>query len=285
VGVGGKKMEREEIVILAIYLFILILTAARFLSPAKAAGRVMRRFRVGRAMTIGTRQVQEDNYGICQGPDAFLAVLADGMGKSYGGKVSSRIAVETLKDMFTCYQSAENPAYFFQRSFRMANSAILDELDDGRGGASVGAVLIRDNQLYYAVAGNVKVAVYRKGGLVPLSTGHTIDMLAEGKFMEGTITRQQALELLENKRLYNYIGQDGFEEIEFFDTPVRLKEKDIVVLMSDGLYEGTDWKRIEELLAGRGKLQQKAYEIIEAVNTGIQKEKDNASIVLVEGFV
>ena len=278
-------MEREEIVILAIYLFILILTAARFLSPAKAAGRVMRRFRVGRAMTIGTRQVQEDNYGICQGPDAFLAVLADGMGKSYGGKVSSRIAVETLKDMFTCYQSAENPAYFFQRSFRMANSAILDALDDGRGGASVGAVLIRDNQLYYAVAGNVKVAVYRKGGLVPLSTGHTIDMLAEGKFMEGTITRQQALELLENKRLYNYIGQDGFEEIEFFDTPVRLKEKDIVVLMSDGLYEGTDWKRIEELLAGRGKLQQKAYEIIEAVNTGIQKEKDNASIVLVEGFV
>ena len=278
-------MEREEIVILAIYLFILILTAARFLSPAKAAGRVMRRFRVGRAMTIGTRQVQEDDYGICQGPDAFLAVLADGMGKSYGGKVSSRIAVETLKDMFTCYQSAENPAYFFQRSFRMANSAILDELDDGRGGASVGAVLIRDNQLYYAVAGNVKVAVYRKGGLVPLSTGHTIDMLAEGKFMEGTITRQQALELLENKRLYNYIGQDGFEEIEFFDTPVRLKEKDIVVLMSDGLYEGTDWKRIEELLAGRGKLQQKAYEIIEAVNTGIQKEKDNASIVLVEGFV
>ncbi len=278
-------MEREEIVILAIYLFILILTAARFLSPAKAAGRVMRRFRVGRAMTIGTRQVQEDNYGICQGPDAFLAVLADGMGKSYGGKVSSRIAVETLKDMFTCYQSAENPAYFFQRSFRMANSAILDELDDGRGGASVGAVLIRDNQLYYAVAGNVKVAVYRKGGLVPLSTGHTIDMLAEGKFMEGTITRQQALELLENKRLYNYIGQDGFEEIEFFDTPVRLKEKDIVVLMSDGLYEGTDWRRIEELLAGRGKLQQKAYEIIEAVNTGIQKEKDNASIVLVEGFI
>ena len=278
-------MEREEIVILAIYLFILILTAARFLSPAKAAGRVMRRVRVGRAMTVVTRQVQEDNYGICQGPDAFLAVLADGMGKSYGGKVSSRIAVETLKDMFTCYQSAENPAYFFQRSFRMANSAILDELDDGRGGASVGAVLIRDNQLYYAVAGNVKVAVYRKGGLVPLSTGHTIDMLAEGKFMEGTITRQQALELLENKRLYNYIGQDGFEEIEFFDTPVRLKEKDIVVLMSDGLYEGTDWKRIEELLAGRGKLQQKAYEIIEAVNTGIQKEKDNASIVLVEGFV
>jgi len=193
--------------------------------------------------------------------------------------------VETVKDMFSCYQSSENPAYFFRRAFHAANDAILGELDDGRGGASVGAVLIRDGCLYYAVAGSVKIAVCRGGELVPLSTGHTVGMLAEGRFMEGAITRQQALELLEDKRLYNYVGQDGFEEIEFFDTPVRLKERDIVVLMSDGLYEGTDWRTIEELLAGRGKCQQKAYDIIEAVNTGIQKEKDNASIVLVEGFL
>ncbi len=169
----------------------------------------MRRFRVGRAMTIGTRQVQEDNYGICQRPDAFLAVLADGMGKSYGGKVSSRIAVETLKDMFTCYQSAENPCLFFQRSFRMANSAILDELDDGRGGASVGAVLIRDNQLYYAVAGNEGCRIPQRRTGAALHRAY--NRHARGrKFMEGTITRQQALELLENKRLYNYIRAGRF---------------------------------------------------------------------------
>ena len=35
-------MIREEIVILVIYLFIFLLTAVRFLSPARAAGRVMR---------------------------------------------------------------------------------------------------------------------------------------------------------------------------------------------------------------------------------------------------
>ena len=69
----------------------------------------------------------------------------------------------------------------------------------------------------------MKIAVYRKGALIPLSTGHTIDMLAEGRFMEGAITREQALNMLENKRLYNYLGQDGFEEIEFFDTPIYLK--------------------------------------------------------------
>lgn len=268
--------------IYALYLFILLLAALRALPDGQ--GKVRRRYRTGKAMTIGTRQVQEDCFGICQGRDSFLAVLADGMGKDYGGKISSKTAVDTIKDMFMYYRQSENPAYFFRKSFNRANAEILDRLDDGRGGASVGAVLIRDGYLYYAVAGNVKVAVCRKGSLVPLSTGHTVDMLVEGRFLQGAITREDALDMLEDRRLYNHLGQDGFSEIEFFDTPVRLKERDTVVLMSDGLYEGVEWKVIEEILSTKRKCQQKAYDIIEAVNAGSSREKDNASIVLVEGF-
>lgn len=276
-------MTLEKWMLLFIYLLILIFVFFRFFDKEK--GKVMRRFKTGKAMTIGTRQVQEDDYGICQSAEGFLAVLADGMGKNYGGRVSSRIAVDTMKDMFEVYQGTENPAYFFRKSFHAVNREILKQLDDGKGGASMGAVLIKDNCLYYAVAGNVKIAVYRKDVLVPLSTGHTIDMLVEDRFTEGTITREEALKMLENKRLYNYLGQDGFRDIEFFDAPVRLKEKDIVVLMSDGLYEGMEWKAIEELLSGKKKCQQKAYEIIEMINAGNRKEKDNASIVLVEAGI
>lgn len=273
-------MTMEKWVILLIYLLILVLALIRFTEKEK--GKVVRRFKVGKAMTIGTRQVQEDDYGICQSAEGFLAVLADGMGKNYGGKVSARIAVDTMKEMFANYQAAENPAYFFQKAFTQVNREILNELDDGRGGASMSAVLIKDNFLYYAAAGNVKIAVYRNGNLIPLSTGHTIDVLVEDRFKEGVITREDALTLLENKRLYNYLGQDGFQEIEFFDTPIQLKEKDMIVLMSDGLYEGIQWKTIEELLSGKKKCQQKAYEIIEMINAGSRKEKDNASLVLVE---
>lgn len=273
-------MTLKEGMLLLIYLLILVFAVLRFWKVEK--GKVMRRFRTGKAMTIGTRQVQEDDYGICQSREGFLAVLADGMGKNYGGRVSSRIAVDVLKEQFTEYRNVENPAYFFRKSFHRINREILNQFDDGRGGASVGAVMIKDNFLYYAVAGNVKLAVYRKDSLIPLSSGHTIDMLVENRFMKGAITREAALQLLENKRLYNYLGQDGFQEIEFFDTPVRLKEKDIVVLMSDGLYEGIEWKSVEEILAGKKKCQQKAYDIVEAINADSRKEKDNASIVLIE---
>lgn len=275
-------MGLEEGMILAIYVFILLLAVWRF-RPVKK-GRVIRRFQTGKAMTIGTRQVQEDNYGICQSQDGFMAVLADGMGKNYGGKISSQQAVDIIKDMFADYRSAENPVYFFRKAFRKANAGILEKLDDGRGGACVGVVLIKDNYLHYAVVGNVKIAVFRKGDLIPVSTGHTIDILAEDKFVKGFITEEEALKRLEDKRVYNYIGQDRFEDVELFDTPVLLKEKDIVVLMSDGLYDGMEWKVIEEILAEKKKCQQKAYEIIETINAGSQKEKDNASIVLIEVF-
>ncbi len=112
-------------------------------------------------------------------------------------------------------------------SFHRINREILNQFDDGRGGVSVGAVMIKDNFLYYAVAGNVKLTVYRKDSLIPLSSGHTIDMLVENRFMKDAIIREAALQMLENKRLYNYLGQDGFKEIEFFDTPVRLKEDQV----------------------------------------------------------
>ena len=88
--------------------------------------------------------------------------------------------------------------------------------------------------------------------------------------------------MLDDTRLYNYVGQDGFREIEFVDTPIRLKDRDIVALMSDGLYEGLEWRAIEEILSSKKKCQQKAYDIVEMINADSRKGKDNAGIVLVE---
>ena len=159
---------------------------------------------------------------------------------------------------------------------------ILNRLEEEQGCASVAAVMIKDRRLYYAAAGNVKVAVYRNQELVPVTSGHTIDVLARQKYEEGKLTRKEAADLLNQHRLYNFVGQDGFREIEFVDKPIKLKDKDIVALMSDGLYEGLEWRVIEEVLSGKGKCQQKACDIVELINADSRKGKDNGGIVLVE---
>ncbi|RKJ65149.1 PP2C family protein-serine/threonine phosphatase [Roseburia sp. 1XD42-69] len=236
---------------------------------------------IGKSMTIGRRQVQEDQVGTMETKAGVLAVLSDGAGREYGGRIASRIAVDTCMDLFGDYNAFHNPQYFFRKSFHNANLEILKALgDENRGSASLGCVLLAAGYLYYAQVGNVKICVYREGNLIPISTGHTVAVLAEQKFHEGTISREDALALLENKRLYNYLGQDGFKDIELFDAPVKLKRGDIVVLMSDGIYDLLGVREIEAVLKSDLDCQQMAYDIIELVNRHPGEEKDNASIIL-----
>lgn len=271
-----------------IYFFAIVLLMACILvleaiknAPGNSGVQVKKYVDIGKSMTIGSREVQEDQVAAMETAAGTMAVLADGAGQAYGGRIASKIAVETCMDIFKDYNAFNNPQYYFRKAYNCANKEILKALgDERRGSASVGCVLICQGFLYYALVGNVKICVYREENLVPVSSGHTVAVLAEQKFHEGTISREDALTLLENRRLYNYLGQDGFRDIEFFDTPVRLKRGDIVVLMSDGIYELLDFKEVERILGNGDGCQEKAFEIIELVNQNNSELKDNASIVL-----
>lgn len=237
---------------------------------------------VGTCMTIGSRDVQEDQTAVMTTAAGIMAVLADGAGKTYGGRIAARTAVDTFQDIFRDYNAFNNPQYYFRKAFHCANKEILKAVEDeSRGTASVGCALIRGDFLYYALVGNVKVCVFREGSLIPVSVGHTVAVMAEQRFREGKISRQDTIELLENHRLYNYLGKDDFRDIEFFDAPIRLEKGDIVALMSDGVYDFLGFKEVEETLQGRGSCREKALAVIEKVNCGAGDQKDNASVILI----
>lgn len=96
------------------------------------------------------------------------------------------------------------------------------------------------------------------------------------------MSRQEAVSLLDHHRLYNFVGQDGFHDVEFFDTPIALHGGEYVLLMTDGLYEAARWKDMEECLEGEGSCQEKAYRLVELVNQSEEEEKDNAAVVLIQ---
>ena len=99
---------------------------------------------LGASMTIGSREVQEDCYDTLSTPSGLLIVLADGMGKAYGGRIASRLAVETFVDLFRDYNAFDNPQYYFRKAFAAANRAILNALENGPPGvAIVGAARVR----------------------------------------------------------------------------------------------------------------------------------------------
>lgn len=264
-----------------ITILLILIRLCAFRAPRLRAAQSLPNSDVGTCMTIGTREVQEDNVAVSTTKSGTLAVLADGMGKAYGGRIAGRVAVDTFLNIFEDYNAFDNPPYFFRKAFNAANREILKAMDNGQNGAaSVGAAVIINNVLYYAVAGNVKICVYRGGDLVPVSTGHTIDKLAQERFDLGRISRQTAIALLEDRRLYNYIGQDEFQDIELYDAPVVLQTDDIVVLMSDGVYDVLPWQEIEDTLAEKKDASALAFNIIEKINKLLEENKDNASVIV-----
>lgn len=268
-----------------LFLLAVLLIIIR-IGLAVSGGKNKRKYETGcetgASKTIGDRQVQEDEYGMTESAEGTLAVLADGAGKQYGGKIAARLAVQVFIDMFEDQNAFYNPHYYFRKSFQGANREILNQLEENQGSASVGAVLVKNKKLYYAVVGNVKIAVYRNKELVPISVGHTVNRLAEQKYQEGRLSREEAVALLEQKRLYNYVGQDGFQDVEFFDAPVTLYGGEYILLMSDGLYETARWKDLEDCLEEAGTCQEKAFRMVELVNRSEEPEKDNASVVILK---
>lgn len=278
-------MNIPECIIAALFLFAAFMMMFRLKLALKKPGGSSggeTGCEIGTSKTIGDREIQEDEFGVKESPEGTLAVLADGAGRAYGGKIAARIAVQVFLDMFEDQNAFYNPQYYFRKSFQNANREILNQVEESQGSAAVSAILIKNRKLYYAVAGNVKVAVYRNQELVPVSTGHTIDALAKQKYQEGKLSREEAKALLEENRLYNYVGQDGFTDVEFFDAPITLYGGEYVLLMSDGLYDTVRWKDMEDCLGIRETCQEKAYRMIELVNESGEEGKDNASLVLLK---
>ena len=239
-----------------------------------------KRYETGACKTIGSREIQMDYFAVEENENGLLAVLADGMGKEAGGRIAAKTVVRVFQEVFREYNILDHPSYFFRKAFQTANHEILKQLEEGRGMASASAVMIQGEFLYYALVGNVKVAVFRNQELIPLGTGHTVDVLAEDKYYQGVLTREDALAMLHEKRIYNFLGRDGFREINFYDRPARLKQEDIVAVFSNGMHESIAWKYMEERLSQKKNCRQIALDLVEAVN---QKEgdKENASVILI----
>ena len=268
----------NEIILLVVA--ILILLGLRYMEPkSRVLGR--RKNPIGSAMTLGEREIQQDHLGSALGDEGTLMVLADGMGRGEGGKIAARIDVEVFQDLYQEYQSFDKPQYYFKRAFNLANHRILNVLDEKQGMASAAVAMVRDGYLYYALVGSVRITVFRDGNLIPVTEGQTISVLARQRYEEGLLSKQATIRLMEEQRLYNVLGTDEFRDIEAFSKPLKLYDGDLVVMMTDGVTNALKWVDIEQALDQGDTPEEKADNVIKAVErSSTVDDKDNASVLL-----
>lgn len=234
----------------------------------------------GIGQTTGNRELQDDRAQVLRTQAGVLAVIADGIGKKNTGRVCAQIAVDTVLDWFEPYCVLNQPDYFFRTAFYEANRRIQATLEERKGGTSLGVVFANETHLYYALVGNIQIALFRGGELIPLSKGQTLDILAAQAWKDGKISRQEAVWSMEEKRIWNYLGMDGFHEIEIADQPIKTRPGDVVLLATCGIFEELSWSELEDILAGEGSLQEQADVAIQAAEQKEDPQKENGSVIL-----
>lgn len=266
-------------VILFLIMLVIILIVIRILLLARHQ-KSSRLDQYGYGTSLGSRDVQTDCGYVGEYADGMIGILVDGRGRYRSGIQASTITLETIRDVCDMGDHFHNPQYLFQKSFHLANHRVLEQLEDGFAEVSVAMALIKHRTLYYALVGNVRIYVFRSGQLIPITEGHTVDVLAKKRYQQGNLTKQTTISLLREHRLYNYIGQDGFHEIELFDQPIQLMVLDIVVFLSDGIYDTIPHDTLEHILQQRKSCKQKISELLQSFER-VSGEKDNASAILI----
>lgn len=237
------------------------------------------------SQTTGGKEIQADIAGIQTSRAGTLAILSDGIGKANTGKVCAQIAVDTLLDRYQPCHMLHNPEYFFKTSLHEASQRIQKTIGERRGGTCLAAVFVNGRTMHYGLAGDIRIALFRNQELIPISKGQTLNVLALDAYQEGILSRPETIWTMEEKRVWNYLGIDGFHEIEIGERPIWLKPGDIVLLATKGIFETVSWAEMEDTLLKDMTLKEKADGIVMESEKKNGMEKENGSILLLRAEV
>jgi PPM family protein phosphatase len=165
-----------------------------------------------------------------------LISVADGMGGHEGGAEASRIAVETVEEIYKSALGGDIRAILLQ-AFQTAHQRILEYADAHPGlqgmGTTCTAVVLHGLELYYAHVGDSRLYLAREESIYRL----TRDQSYVGKLVEqGIISTEEAGTHPQRHILTSALGAGEEVVPECPEEPLSLESADVLVLCTDGLW-------------------------------------------------
>ncbi len=204
------------------------------------------------------RTVNEDYYLFVEPQDdadfarrGRLVLVADGVGGHQGGRVASRLAAHTIRDVFLS-SAAEDPREVLIEGFLRAHRAIQDQAAmspdlDGMATTCTSAIL-KDGRLTAGHIGDSRFYLIRDGRARQISRDHTVvnDLL-----QAGAITPEQALTHEKLHVLSTALGLGQTMGADFLEEPLALLPEDILLFSSDGLHGLVNDEELASVTAGQ----------------------------------
>ena len=204
------------------------------------------------------RENNEDSFSYWESPDdssfarlGRLAIVADGMGGCEGGQFASRIAVESVEQIY--FSSADpNPQQRLLEGFRQAHARIQQRARENPGlrgmGTTMTAFALVGDHLYYAHIGDSRLYLLRQGMLRVITRDHSL----VSRLVETGIVRAEDADSHPQKHVLTAaVGIAEEIQPDFSAEPVALEKSDVLLLCTDGLWGQVSDPELEQSLASQ----------------------------------
>ena len=206
--------------------------------------RVKPRVEVASLTDVGCqRDNNEDSYLYWEPVDdeefqrkGRLAVIADGMGGHEGGQEASRLAVETVREVYD-QGFRDDPQAALLEAFAVAHTRILNyaerhPLFHGMG-TTCTAFVLHGQQLYFAHVGDSRLYLVRDSQILRLTRDHSY----VGRLVESGLVRAEDAEKHPQRHILTAALGAGIEvAVDGAEQGRALQEGDDLLLCTDGLW-------------------------------------------------
>ncbi|MFJ3388392.1 PP2C family protein-serine/threonine phosphatase [Lysinibacillus sp. NPDC086135] len=264
-------------------IFIVVLVALLIIRNMLAQQNEKNKIEIGNGQTIGRRDEQDDYFSTAETNDGTIAVLADGISGLANGRMASTVAVNTFIEEFKKLSGLNTLEKFFKEAAFASNHMIVENLNGSNGGTTLVAAVIDDNGfLHWGAVGDSVITIFRNGEFKAINQKHIFESVLTERYISGEISQLEVQENPLKKRLINYLGYEGFKNMDIGNSPIQLNRGDKVCLFSDGVYDTLTEVEMEKILSQQATPYDIAQDIIKAVEQKRLKNQDNATIVILE---
>jgi len=190
--------------------------------------------------SVGPARDHNEDFVVFWEPEDFharqsvgsVAILADGVGGMGNGDLASRMAAETVVDIFREAKPEAPPTEVFRQIFDTASSKIFQAArEKGRMATTMLVSVFRHNKLTIAHVGDSRAYLVRKGKIKRLTSDHTYTSM---QVKLGLLLERNAMTSAHRSTLTRALG---FEPMCHYDVVSEaVQPGDIVFQCSDGLY-------------------------------------------------
>lgn len=226
---------------------------------------------------IGKRPNNEDSYCICEIDYRTLLVVADGLGGYNAGEVASELAAKVLVENLREMVAIPDRKHILIKGIKKVNIAIY-ELAGKRSeymhmGTTVVAALVDGNEVTVANVGDSRAYLIEDVGIRRITKDHS---LVQSLLDKGDIDEDEAFNHPLRNVVLRSVGSEKSVICDLYE--LKLKERDILLLCSDGLSDSIRDVTIESVVKGSSDLDSAARDLIgTALSRGGQ---DNVTAVL-----